>query len=113
MPRDPRFNADESSVASAEVDNAIVLLAKDAPLRRFFFGLIDFIDIWVGGVGGQSGRLQIIVRDKRNGDVVWVNHGYTPSANPEEAFESICEEIRYFTLEGFLRRHSKGYLRRH
>jgi hypothetical protein len=92
-----------------EVDNAVVSLLPDTRIRRVAFWLIDFVDIWIGGMGGEQGRLQIVVQDKRSGKNVWVNHGYTLDAKPDEAFQAICDEIGYFTLDGFLRRRSPGY----
>lgn len=102
----------EQSVRSVDVDRAVVTLRPDTKPRRFLSWLFDFVDIWIGGAGGESGRLQIIVTDKGSGKDVWVNHGYTSESDPDEAFRAICEEIRYFTLDGFLRRHSRGYFSR-
>ena len=92
-----------------EVDHARVSLLPDTRVRRVAFWLVDVVDIWIGGMGGEQGRLQIVVQDKRTGRNVWVNHGYTLDAKPDEAYRAICDEIGYFTLDGFLRRRSPGY----
>lgn len=106
-----KWNTAEPIRESAEVDDAFVSLEIDTPIRRMVFWILDFIDLWIGGFGGETGRLQIVVRDKSSGDVVWVNHGYTLASDPHSAFETICQEIEYFTLSGFLRRRRRNYWR--
>lgn len=95
-----------------EVDRAVVFLAAEEPIRGLWYWLFNLLDVWLGGPGTIAPALQIIVADKETGRIVWSNHGYQPGQNPVGAFDALCDEIDYFTLDGFLRRQSPRYWNR-
>jgi hypothetical protein len=92
-----------------EVDGVVVVVAPDTPIRQIVGWVFDFVDNWVGGMNGGGGRSQIIVYGPDSDSAVWKHHGYPPEADPVGALEVICEEISHFGLDGFLRRHRRGY----
>ena len=88
-----------------------MILALDTPLRSTVYWLLNLAGAWLGSPGNDSPVLRVVVAEKDTGRIVWTNHGYTPSQDPEGAYHTLCEEIDYFTLDGFLRRRSPGYWR--
>lgn len=100
---------DVEAPVTREIGMATVTLRLDSLVRSAVYRVVDLVDLWIGGPGGRSPSLQIVVTNRDTGRVVWRNHGYGPASDPLGAFEEICRELDFFELRGFLRRHRGGF----
>ena len=92
---------------SARFADAFVTLEADSVLRRWWQAILA-VFLADSSIGGSS---KIVVRDTKS-HVRWVNHGYHENQDPVGRFGEICDEVEYFGLDQFLRRHSAGYFSR-
>jgi hypothetical protein len=97
---------------SARLSDAVITLESGSESRS----LLSFIGRLVIGVLDLSWessppRFKIVVRTLDSDEVEWSNDGYTPDVDPEGCFEEIRDEVEYFGLDEFLRRHTPGYFR--
>jgi len=84
--------------------DAVVTIEADTLFRRaaqFFAALIA----WDSDV---LGSYAIVVRD-RQGQVRWSEGGYRGGTDPFGCFRELCNEVDYFGLDTFLKRHGAGY----
>lgn len=95
---------DAEGLRDKALRDAVVRIEADSLLRR----LRQFAVALFTWDSTLLGSYRIVVSDL-GGFVLWTNPGYSGETDPFGCFREVCEEIEYFGLETFRKRHGPGY----